>query len=71
MTFAIFTVWEINVYLKITIMTTYEEIVSAIIVQYVLLMREISLKVMKFCEKVKFSNCDFCNYFRDNEWTYI
>ena len=34
-----------------------------------MLKREISLKVI--CEKVKFSNCDFCKYFRDNEWTYI
>ena len=35
----------------------------------VLLRREISLKVI--CEKVKFSNCDFCNNFRDYKWTYI
>ena len=35
----------------------------------VLLSREISLKVI--CEKVKFSNCDFCNNCRDLEWTYI
>ena len=33
------------------------------------LMRKISLKVT--CEKVKFSNCDFCNNFRDYEWSYI
>ena len=29
----------------------------------VLLRREICLKVI--CEKVKFSNCEFCNNFRD------
>ena len=29
--------------------------------------REISLKVI--CEKVKFTNCDFCNNFLDYEWT--
>ena len=23
------------------------------------------------CEKVKFSNCNFCNKFRNNDWTYI
>ena len=27
--------------------------------------RELSLKVI--CENVKFSNCDFCNSFRDNK----
>ena len=31
-------------------------------------MREISLKAV--CEKVKLSNSDFYNAFRDNEWTY-
>ena len=36
---------------------------------YVLLRREISLKVI--CEKVKFSNCDFYNNFCDYEWTDI
>ena len=35
----------------------------------VLLRCEISLKVI--CENVKFSNCDFCNNWRDYEWTYI
>ena len=35
----------------------------------VLLRCEISLKVI--CEKVKFSNCDFCNKFRDFECTYL
>ena len=34
----------------------------------VLLMPEISLKVI--CEKVKFSNCDYCNTFSYYEWTY-
>ena len=39
------------------------------IVQEVLLLRhEISIK--KFCEKVKFSNGDFCRNFCDYEWTY-
>ena len=33
----------------------------------VLLRREIFLKVT--CEKVRFSNCDFCNNFRDYELT--
>ena len=36
---------------------------------YVLLRREISLKVN--CEKVKTLNCHFCNNVRDYEWTYI
>ena len=35
----------------------------------VLLRREISLKVI--CEKVKYSNYEFCNNFCDNEWAYI
>ena len=30
---------------------------------------ENSLKV--FCEKEKISNCEFCNNFRDNAWTYV
>ena len=34
-----------------------------------MLRRELSLKVI--CEKVKFSICEFCNNFRDYEWTYI
>ena len=34
----------------------------------VLFSREISLKLI--CEKVRLSICDFCNSFRDYEYTY-